>query len=180
MDNKNDSVVAYKKRRQKRLDSRECEREDYGTKASGNWGHAGREGIRGGSSPGGGGAFRMTKGGKRGGFSSKAKIQATARKKTATAKRNLASAKASGNASAIAKAQEKYNKQLAHNSKINMHRKSIRDLKASGRYNPTASKNILSDKNKSKTVHERQVANVSGTKTAMKHTFNGTKKRWGK
>lgn len=175
------AIEAFRKRRERRLDSRGCEapdREDYGTSSSGNWGHAGREGLRGGSSSGGGGAFRMVKGGKRGGFSSKAKIQNTARKKMAAAKRGLANAKASGDSAAIAKAQAKFDKQKAHNSKINMHRKSIRDLKASGRFDPKASKNILADKNRSATTHEREVANVSGTRAAMKHTFNGTKKRW--
>jgi len=176
------AIAAYKRRRERRLDERGCgepDREDYGTASSGNWGHAGREGLRGGSSPGGGGAFRMVKGGKQGGFSSKAKIQSNARKKMTAAKRGLAKAQASGNAEKIAKAQAKFDKQKAHNSKINMHRKSIKDLKASGRFDPNASKNILADKNRSKTAHERHVANVSGTSTAIKHTFNGTKKRWG-
>lgn len=47
------AIDAYRKRREMRLD---------GGDGSGNWGHVGRPGERGGSQPGGGSAFRLTKG----------------------------------------------------------------------------------------------------------------------
>ena len=179
------AVEAFKKRRARRLDARGCcakpDREDYGTSSSGNWGHVGREGLRGGSSPGGGGAFRFTKGGNKGGFTSRAKIRVAAQKKMAAANKSLSAAKASGNADKIAKAQNRVNKQKAHNAKIIMKRKSVRDIKAAGKFDPNSSRNILKDpKGRGKTAHERQVANVSGKKTAISKTFKGTTKRYPK
>lgn len=55
MDNK---VLEYYIRRQHRLDSRGVNM-DYGTASSGNWGHVGRIGMRGGSAAGGGAGFRI-------------------------------------------------------------------------------------------------------------------------
>ena len=51
-------IIAYHKRRQERLDEAEEKRRDGGP-GSGNWGHVGRIGLRGGSEPGGGNAYRI-------------------------------------------------------------------------------------------------------------------------
>lgn len=178
-----DAIEAFRRRRARRLDARGCgvepDREDYGTKSSGNWGHVGRPGIRGGSAAGGGGAFRMTNHGtKTPSFTSKAKIQAAARKKTATFKKELRAAKASGNADRIMAATNRLQKQLNHNSKINMVRKSAKRLMAAGKFSKTASKDILRSKTRGKRAWEKQAANVSGTRSAIKATFNKTRKRW--
>ena len=175
-----ETILAYRKRRARRLDERGAEerpdREDYGTKASGNWGHVGRPGERGGSGAGGGASFRFTKGGKKGGYDSKAKLQGRVRAQGKAAKTAVAEAKKSGDSRRIAEADAKMKRYQKRLEKVNMHRKSARDLKAAGRYDPNANKRISKDK----IAHEREVANVSGKKTAMKHTFNGTRKEWHK
>lgn len=51
-------IIAYHKRRQARLDSKEAPRKDGGP-GSGHWGHVGVPGVRGGSAPGGGNAYRI-------------------------------------------------------------------------------------------------------------------------
>ena len=53
-------IIAYHKRRKARLDNMDAPRKDGGP-GSGNWGHVGRIGLRGGSEPGGGNAYRITK-----------------------------------------------------------------------------------------------------------------------
>ena len=181
-----EAIRAFKARRARRLDERGFElpeekpdREDYGTSASGNWGHVGREGLRGGSASGGGSAFRMEKTGNKGdfkGFTSRAKVREEAKSKLKQKRETLKKAKASGNQKKIASAQRAFDRQVEHNKHINMTRKSIRTMK---RFDPNASRNILAEKKgRGKIVHERQVDRTKGTKTNMSKTYLGTKKRW--
>ena len=177
------AIRAFKARRARRLDERGIElpaekpdREDYGTSASGNWGHVGRPGERGGSGKGGGGSFRLEKGGKKGGYDSKAKIQTRARKENVRANAALKKAKASGNADKIARAEKRVQRAQNRMNKVNMHRKSALDLRAAGRYDPNANKRLHGEE----WTSVKEVANVRGRKTPMKHTFNGTKKDWHK
>ena len=58
-------IVAYQKRRQKRLDEIDDVPREDGGPGSGHWWHVGVPGIRGGSAPGGGSAFRIANGMKR-------------------------------------------------------------------------------------------------------------------
>lgn len=153
-----------------------------GGAGSGNWGHVGRPGERGGSESGGGNAFRLvsTSKGAKETFKSQAKLRDAAKK----AHRE---AKASGNKRAIARIEKRM-------SRINMTQKTADKSKA-GRagysvvktINKNASRDILADKKgRGATARESTVTKVKGTKEAVRFAFpkrttrGGTRTRGGK
>ena len=153
-----------------------------GGPGSGNWGHVGRPGERGGSESGGGNAFRLisTSKGAKETFKSQAKIRDAAKKA-------YKGAKASGNKKAIARIEKRM-------SRINMNVKSADKSKA-GRagyqvvktVNKNASRDILADKTgRGATARESTVTKAKGTREAVRYTFpkrttrGGTRTRGGK
>lgn len=134
-----------------------------GGHGSGNWGHVGVPGERGGSAPGGGLGFRMFK--------------TTAKKFTSQAKirkevKNLyTKAKQSGNKKAIARIEKRM-------SRVNMNQKSA-DKRNAGKagyqvvkkVDPDASRNILRDPKRGKTARESTVSKVKGTRETIRYTF---------
>lgn len=152
-----------------------------GSSSSGNWGHVGRPGQRGGSAPGGGGAFRMTyKKARKGGeeYTSHAKERKKAQVKISKARTKLAEAKKSGNEKKITQAEKRLDRANKHASKINMNQKSADETKRGKKgyevvnnYDPKASKNILNDPARGKRATETRAVGVKGTKEAIEKAF---------
>ena len=143
-----------------------------GSSSSGNWGHVGRPGKKGGSAPGGGSAFRLTfkkerKNGEM--YTSQAKQRKEALGKVSKAKKQLAKAQKSGNEKKVAQAEKRLDKANKHASKINTKQKTRASLH---NYDPEASKNILKDtKGRGRMVTESRTTGVRGTKEAIEYTY---------
>ena len=156
-----------------------------GGDGSGNWGHIGRPGKKGGSQKGGGQAFRITKHRKRrkqnvSEFTSQAQIRDDT-------KRQLKEAQEAGNDKLAAKIEKRM-------SKMNMNIKSA-DIKKEGKagyqvvnnIDLNASRNILADKKgRGKSARENSLMKATGTREVIEYTFphrttrGGDKSRGGK
>lgn len=142
-----------------------------GGSGSGNWGHVGRPGERGGSESGGGLGFRL--------FKTSAKKYTSQAKMRDSAKRAYGKAKASGNKKAMARIEKRM-------SRINMNVKSADKSRAGQKgyqvvkkIDKNASQNILSDKNRGAKARESNVSKVSGTREAIRYTFPNRTTRGG-
>ena len=152
-----------------------------GSSSSGNWGHVGRPGHRGGSAPGGGGAFRFTYKKERAGgrkYTSWAQERKHAKDMIRDAAKSVRDAEKTGNAKKIERAQRALDRANKHASKINMNQKSAdetkRGLKGYQVVNvndPKASKNILKDPERGKRVTETRATGISGTKEAIETAY---------
>lgn len=149
-----------------------------GGPGSGNWGHVGRPGERGGSEAGGGNAFRLLK-------TSAMKYTSQAKMRD-DAKKAYTAAQKSGNAKAIARAKK-------HMSGINMNVKSADKSKAGKagyhvvkNIDVNASRNILKDPNRGTRARESTVSKIKGTREGVRFAFpkritrGGDKSRKGK
>lgn len=148
-----------------------------GGPGSGNWGHVGRPGERGGSEAGGGNAFRLTSTSKKVSLKNKYKSQAKLRD---AAKKAHSKAKASGNAKAIARTEKRM-------SRINMNVKTA-DKRKAGKagyklvktINKNASRDILADKKgRGATARESTVTKVKGTREGIRYSFPNRTTRGG-
>jgi hypothetical protein len=143
-----------------------------GSSSSGNWGHVGRPGHKGGSAPGGGGAFRLTYKNERAGgkkYTSQAKQRKEAQTAINDAKSGLKDAIDSGDKAAIAREQKRLKRAEKHASKINMNQKTRGSL---NNYDPEASKNILADKTgRGAPATETRTTGVNGTREAIEYTY---------
>lgn len=164
--------------REKYLTRMDSVNED-GSATSGNWGHVGRPGERGGSAPGGGHAFMMHNNGSKksvekfGRYTSQAKIRVATKNAIKVAKMKLNKAKASGKPTKKAeRAQKLYDNVVKRSKSINMTQKSAHNLK---RFDPNANKNILTDKKRGKTIKGK--FGLSGTRETIHKTFPKTAKK---
>lgn len=154
-----EAIKRYKERVAKRI----LARLDGGA-GSGNWGHVGVLGYKGGSAKGGGGAFRIEK--------------TTYSKKERKEKIKEYTSQAKMRVETLANMKSKnpnIRERATKNSKrFNMNQKSVKTL---SKFNPNASKEILADtKGKGRTVTNRTGFRGRGTKEAMQYTFPNTPK----
>ncbi len=142
-----------------------CVNED-GSASSGNWGHVGRPGIRGGSMPGGGSAFRLrqTSSKKKSPFTSQAQIRDELKKAYKEAKEKGRSS----TVQRLEKRMSRVNMNVKSANKKNIGRKGYQVVNKIDR---SASKNILRDKKRGKKSRESTVMKATGTKEAVQYTF---------
>lgn len=134
-----------------------------GSESSGNWGHVGRPGKKGGSAKGGGSAFRLTKT-----VSGKYTSQARIRDDTKKAYRAAVNSGNEKMAERIKKRMEKINMTTKSADVSKVGKKGYSVVK---RIDKDASRNILADKKRGKTARESTVTKAAGTKEAIQFAF---------
>ena len=153
----------------KRNDALRRTRADGGA-GSGNWGHVGRPGKRGGSQKGGGEAFRIKKSVTRRKITT-AEYTSQARIRDDT-KWQLKKAQNSGNTKLAAKIEKRMSKMNMNVKSADVSKRGKKGYQVVNNIDLNASRNILADKKgRGKKARENSLMKATGTKEAIEYTF---------